>query len=120
MTTKCHFHAEILAPSGLAGIDRYLHLCKMDLVPYRSGFNGQVILRPRTGEGRFQFHMDPSTTETLHASGDIFLNEAAAWEQLESLSSALAAAGFSHTLGMDDARGELFKRVECRSQRAES
>jgi hypothetical protein len=120
MTTGCHFHAEILAPTGLAGIERHLHLCKMDLAAYRSGFNGQVILRPRPGEERFEFHMDPSTMETLHASGDIYLSEAAAWELLDSLSSALGAAGFSHILGVDDTRGELFKRIECGAPRDKS
>jgi len=120
MTAGCPFHAEILAPMGLAGIERHLHLCKMDLVAYRSGFNGQVILRPRAGEDRFEFHMDPSTTETLHASGDVYLSEAAAWELLNSLSGAFGAAGFAHILCMDDTRGELLKRIECKARRDES
>jgi hypothetical protein len=67
---------------------------------------------PRIGEERFEFDMDPSTTDTLHASGNIYLTEVEAWALLESLSTALSAAGFSHKIGMDDARGELFKRVD--------
>jgi hypothetical protein len=113
MTAECHFHAEILAPAGLAGIEGHLHLCKMGLAPYRSGFNGQLILRSQIGEERFEFDMDPSTTDTLHASGTIYLSEAEAWVLLQSLSTALSAAGFPHKIRMDDACGELFKRVDC-------
>jgi hypothetical protein len=111
MTTECHFHAEILAPAGLAGVEPHLHLCKMNLVAYRSGFSGQVILRSRIGEERFEFDMAPSTTDILYASGYIRLSEAESWALLESLSAALSAAGFPHEIAMDDARGELFKRV---------
>lgn len=111
MTIECYFHLEILAPKGLAGIEPHLHLCNMDLTARVSGFTGQVILSSKVGEERFEFEMDPSNTDTLDASGAVFCAEVEAWALLESLSNALCAAGFSHEIGMDDANGDLFKRI---------
>jgi len=99
--SECHFHIEIYAPSGLRGIEPYLAACKLQLEPWTSGFNGQVILR-NLGYDDTDFAMDPSTEETMHASGYIYKEAPEAWEILESLSEALRRAGFAHLIGMDD------------------
>jgi hypothetical protein len=99
--SESHFHIEIYAPSGLSGIEPYLVACKLPLEPWASGFNGQVILR-YAGSDDTDFAMDPSTTETLHASGYMREDPMEAWKLLESLSKALSDAGFPHVIGMDD------------------
>ncbi|QQQ00506.1 hypothetical protein [Lysobacter enzymogenes] len=111
----CHFHIEILAPSGLSGIEAHLADCAMPLQPYRSGFNDQVILRHGGDIDEFEFAMDPSTTGLLHASGSIFREESQAWRMVESLSRALRLAGFAHRAGMDNAAGDgLFREIDYR------
>lgn len=102
MEQGCRFYVEILAPTGLAGVEKHLAQCKMDLVPRRSTINGQVILHAQLGEDRFEFAMDPSTSDTLVASGEIYMPAEAAWELLRSLSDVLKRAGFPHLVGMDD------------------
>lgn len=97
------FYIEIFAPQGLRGIEPYLADCRFPLTPYESGFNGQVILRNAARNEEIEFGMDPSTTQTMHASG--FITHAdlqEAWRMLESLSEALTLAGFPHWIGMDD------------------
>jgi hypothetical protein len=111
MSGACHFHLEILAPRGLAGIEPYLSSFRLGLKPYRSAFNGQVILRMSRDDGRFEFEMDSSTTDTLRASGDLDFPESEAWEHIESLSKLLKLAGFPHRIGMDTADGELYRRI---------
>ena len=111
----CHFHIEILAPSGLSGIEARLADCAMPLQPYRSGFNGQMILRHNGDIDEFEFAMDPSTTDVLRASGSIFGEESQAWRMIESLSQALRLAGFPHRAAMDNAAGDgLFREIDCR------
>ncbi len=102
---SCHFHIEIYAPAGLLGIEEHLSACKFRLRPWTSGFNGQVILR-YDGDDDTDFAMDPSTQETMHASGYICKEAHEAWELLESLSLALQRAGFPHQIGMDDPASE--------------
>jgi len=111
----CRFHIEILAASGLSGIEPHLADCAMPLQPYRSGFNGQVILRHGGDIDAFEFDMDPSATEALHASGSIFREEPQAWRMVESLSQALRLAGFPHRAAMDNAAGDgLFREIDYR------
>lgn len=89
MQAECHFYIEIVAPRGLAGVEPHLELCGMKLWPWVSGFNGQVILRHGPDDERLDFVMNPSTTETMDASGD-----------------------FPHRLALDDRHGNLFKQME--------
>jgi hypothetical protein len=100
MRTGNNFHILISAPTGLAGIETSLGNCLLPLEPWVSGFNGQMILRA-TGLEWLEFTMDPSTTPELHASGEIFLPSKIAFQMLESLSQALAAANFPHWIGLD-------------------
>ena len=108
---ECCFHIVVLAPAGLAGIESHLAACRMNLKPYRSGFNGHVILRSAMGEERFEFDMDASTTAEMHASGQLYLSEHESWDLLASLSEALKRANFPHSIGMDDTSGNLFRRI---------
>jgi hypothetical protein len=103
--SKCHFHIEIYAPSGLSGIEPHLAACRMPLEPHRSGFNGQVILR-YVGSDDTDFAMDPSNEKTMYASGYIYTEVSDAWPLLESLSDALRRAGFPHWIGLDDEESE--------------
>ena len=98
---KCHFHIEIFAPCGLAGIEPYLASCRMLLEPWTSGLNGQIILR-YVGSDETDFAMDPSTEKTMNASGFFYCGAQEAWMDLESLSDALRRAGFPHWIGLDD------------------
>lgn len=112
---ECRFHIEILAPAGLSGIEPHLQACELPLRAYRSGFNGHVLLRQAGGADAFEFDMQPSTTEVVHATGSIFSEQACAWRMIESLSRALRRAGFAHWARMDRARGAgLYRQVAYR------
>ena len=84
----------------------------MKLWPWVSGFNGQVVLRHSPDDERLDFVMNPSTTETMDASGDFFVEEEAAWQLLKTLSLSLTLGGFPHRLALDDRHGNLFKQME--------
>jgi hypothetical protein len=115
----CHFHIEIYAPAGLHGIEPYLSDCKLKLSPWTSGFNGQVVLR-YAGDDEAHFAMDPSTQETMYASGCIYKEAWDAWKLLESFSLSLHQAGFPHRIGMDDPLTErtFWAEYKCRLQGA--
>jgi hypothetical protein len=95
-----HFHMVIHAPVGLSGIERHLEKCLMPLNARISGFNGQVILE-NSGAEWMDFHMDPSMTREMNASGEFFLPAQIAFQMLESMSQALASADFPHWIGLD-------------------
>src|ERR1043165_3279040 len=58
-SVACTFTVDIYAPDGLGGIEPHLVHCELGLVPYRSGYNGKVILRaPRDAD--FEWEMDSS------------------------------------------------------------
>ena len=103
----CEFFLEIQAPDGLKDVQKYLDGCSMNLKPYVSGYNGKVVLRPQPKEDRFEWDMDPSDTDVLVASGEVFLPVDKAWELLKSLSDMLAQAGFPHEVLLDDEGGKL-------------
>jgi hypothetical protein len=102
---ESHFFLQIRAPDGLAGIEAHLCGCALNLEAWTSGHNGKVVLRRRPGEERFEWDMDPSDTETMTASGCVFLPVDEAWRLLQSLSAALSAAGFPHEIAIDDEQG---------------
>ena len=99
--TSYHFHIEILAPSGLSGIEPYLSSANLPLETRSSGFNGKVILRASGEDELFDFDMATSTEEVMHASGNIGHAPAQSWAMLLSLSQALTEAGFPHLVGLD-------------------
>lgn len=78
------FSLAVLAPQGLGGIETWLPQSDLALKPYRSGFNGQVILRSLP-EGPIDLDMDPSATETLFGSGYIHAEPATAEAYLQTL-----------------------------------
>ena len=102
----------MLAPDGLAGISAHLHLCRIPLVEWRSGFNGKHILREGADLGDdIEFDMDSSTTDTMFASGSICgAAMADAEELLASLSTCLQAASVPHEILLDDTDGNLARR----------
>ena len=102
MPPELHFHVEVLAPNGLAGIEPFLSECQLGVTTRRSGFNGQVILVMDDRTEDLDFAMDPSTEESMHGSGYISCEPELAWGRLMSLSHALKRAGFPHWIGMDD------------------
>jgi hypothetical protein len=108
---ELQFFITIHAPLGLAGIEPHLAACSMNFRPHRSGFNGQVILYMASGEERFEFQMNPSTTDEMTASGQMYLSEPESWELLASFSECLRRANFPHEIGMDDANGNLYRET---------
>lgn len=101
----CHFYMQVHAPLGLNDIEPHLHLCSMKLGCRKSSFNNQIILT-ESALGEIEFDMQPSTTDVLHASGNIMFDPNLAWEMLESLSATLRAAGFRHRICMDEPFGK--------------
>lgn len=99
---KHHFHLEILAPNGLAGIEPYLFMSLIPLTTYFSHFTQQVILRLSHCGDKIEFEMDGSSHPTMHASGYIVGTFEDAIQKIDSLSQALRAADFPHTIGVDD------------------
>ena len=102
-----HFHIKIDAPQGLAGIEKYIHSCKMNLKIHKSGFNGKIILQSVLDEDRFDWEMDSSETNIMIASGDFFIELAEAKELLDSFSYILSIGGFRHRWGIDDETGNV-------------
>lgn len=117
METEYHFHIAIYAPQGLHGIEPFLENCELRLDPWVSGFNGQVILRLQENTKHLDFQMDPSTTETMYASGYFYIAPDEAWKQLLSLSGALQKAGFPHWIGLDDDQSQCFRQINFRCYR---
>ena len=108
---ECHFCVEIYAPQGLGGIEPHLVHCRLALTPYRSGYNGKVILRapPDTD---FEWEMDSSDHPGMFASGFIVGEAQVAEAQLRTLSAALRMAQFPHRIGLDDPEGNLYASIE--------
>lgn len=94
------FSFEVLAPQGLAGIESWLPHSGLALKPYRSGFNGQVILRSLP-ESPIDLDMDPSTTETLFGSGCIDADPDTAEAHLNTLHHILKQMALPHRIGGD-------------------
>lgn len=94
------FSFEVLAPQGLAGIEAWLPQSGLALKPYRSGFNGQVILRSLP-EAAIDLDMDPSTTETLFGSGCIDTAPATAKTYLKTLHHIFKQMALPHRIGCD-------------------
>ena len=111
--TSYHFHIEILAPSGLGGIEPFLSAANLPLETKRSGFNGKVILRASGDDELFDFDMATSTEDVMHASGNIGHAPAQAWAMLSSLSQALTEAGFPHLVGLDVGERMLTVSYKC-------
>jgi hypothetical protein len=106
----CFFFMRIKAPNGLSGTEDHLNRCELKLEPWKSGYNGKVILRNQSEE-RVEWEMDSSDTDTMVAHGCIFLTVNKASQLLQSLSKALAAAHFPHEIRIDDEDGN--NRFSC-------
>jgi len=105
--SDCHFFISIYAPLGLSGIDKHMHLCKLPLKPYLSGYNDKIVLRHSGSEDWFEWNMDSADGDVLVAHGDISLLVNDAWQLLETLGIALTASGLPHKLGLDDESGNM-------------
>jgi hypothetical protein len=109
---ECHFAIDIYAPRGLAGIEATLRGGgALPLYSQKSGYNGKVILRA-SQDDRLEWNMDSSDDNFLFASGDVFDSAEVAEGKLRWLSSCLAAAGFSHSILLDDPDGNLRAKIE--------
>lgn len=96
---------------GLVGIEPYLSKCQMRLLPYKSGFTGQIILKTPPEATEYEIAMDPSLSDFMFASGYIFKKEEKAWLLIRSLSEVLSSAGFPHQAMIDDREGYLFDEL---------
>ncbi len=109
---ECHFAIDIYAPRGLVGIEATLRDGgALPLYSWESGYNGKVILRA-SQDDRLEWNMDSSDDDNLFASGDIFEAVEVAEGKLRWLSSCLAAAGYSHSILLDDPEGNLHAKIE--------
>lgn len=102
MTSEHHFHLETLAPNGLAGIEPYLSMSLIPLTTYFTHFTQQVILKLSYCGDDITFEMDGSSDHIMYASGYIVGTFENAIQKIDSLSQALRAANFPHTIGVDD------------------
>ena len=103
MTQPGHpFFIEILAPSGLEGIQALLGECKLGVSSRTSGFNGQEILVHDGKASDLEFAMDPSTRAVMFGSGHLDDQIESAWQRLTSLSLVLQKLGLPHWMGMDE------------------
>ncbi|WP_196137548.1 hypothetical protein [Aliikangiella sp. G2MR2-5] len=96
---------EIEAPKGLAGIEEHLGRCRLDVMPYLSGYNKKVILKAGQDCNYLEWAMDSSDTDIMIAHGYFEIPVEDAWMLLSDLSIALVAAGFPHYIGIDDEDG---------------
>ena len=106
-----HFSIEILAPDGLAGIEESISNCKLGLEPWKSGYNGKVILRS-VKDSDFEWSMDSSDGQYLFASGEFYDGLAEAVESLESLSNVLRVSKFPHIIIIDDETNYAAKEIK--------
>jgi hypothetical protein len=102
MISEHHFHLEIFAPNGLAGIKPHLSGSLIPLEPYFSTFTKQVILKCTHCGDDLEFEMDGSLYPTMHASGQITGTFDEAIRKIDSLSQVLRAADFPHSISVDD------------------
>lgn len=108
---ECHFAIDIYAPRGLEGIEATLSDCELPLYPWKSGYNGKIILRASQNNA-LEWNMDSSDDDAMFVSGDIFEPFEVAERKLRSLSRCLAAAGFSHSILLDQPDGNLHAKIE--------
>jgi hypothetical protein len=103
MTSEHHFLVQIFAPDGLAGIEPYLPMSLIPLQPHFTNATKQVILVMASDDDDIEFEMDGSLTQTMVGSGFIVGTFEEAVSRIDSLSRALQAADFPHSIGVDDA-----------------
>jgi len=85
----------------------HLPSCSMNLYEWSSGYNGKTILRSQRDEERFEWDMDSSDTDVMHASGTFFIPVNEAWMHLSTLVNVFKKAGLPYEVGIDDEYGEL-------------
>jgi hypothetical protein len=108
---ECHFTIDIYAPSGLAGMEPTLRDGELPLYPWKSGYNGKIILRASQDDG-LEWDMDSSDDNLMFVSGGIFAPVEVAERKLRWFSSCLATAGFNHSILLDDPDGNLHSKIE--------
>lgn len=108
---ECRFSVDIYAPEGLRGIGPHLVHCELGLTPWRSGYNGKVILRAPL-DSDFEWEMDSSDDAKMFASGFIPGDARAAEVKLRTLSTSLRLAGFPHRILLDEPSGNLSASIE--------
>ena len=95
----CHFHAEMTAPRGFAGLGVHLGICRIPLELTVSGYNGKTILRvPRGADDQVEWAMDSSDTDTFVATGFVGGTAEEQRAALQSLANMLKAAELAHEI----------------------
>lgn len=98
---ELRFCGDVVAPDGFRALEPLLAGCSMELLVWRSGFDGSDILR--AGAEAVEFEMDAGQGPVKFFSGSIEAGPDAVLRMLGELSDAFRQAGLRHRIEFDAA-----------------